>query len=120
MQNADIPETPSGRFKPLWIPTEELKPGMVIADAVSGSSGSYATLRISAGGVISEETIAQLLVKGIECVAIVNTAPLTEPDYALAQQRYAARLEEIFGAAPHADCLALMAALIAKGPSPWQ
>ncbi len=120
MQEADHPEAPTRRFKPIWVATPDLQPGMVIADAVLGSAGGYATLKISPGGVISDETIVQLMVKGIECVAIVNAAPMSEADFALACSAHAARLQEIFSATSQPASLALLNALLARGPSQWQ
>jgi hypothetical protein len=120
MQDAKLLAIASGRLRPIWISTQDLQPGMVIAESVQGVTGGYATLKISAGCVLSEETIVQLVVKGIECVAIVNPTPLPEQDYDAACKAYEARLREIFGEPPAPDCLALMNALLARGPSQWQ
>jgi hypothetical protein len=91
---------------------------MVLAKPVSASSGGYATMSLSAGGILAEEIIAQLVVKGIECVAVVNTDPLIKADYARAEQVYEERLHLIFGAEPNAHCQALLDAMLMRGPMP--
>lgn len=96
----------------------ELKVGMVLAMPVTGSSGGYATMQLSAGGSITEEMIAQMLIKGIECVSVVNQDPPCERDYALSVQQYESRLREIFGPQPDEHCLNLLNALLARGPVP--
>jgi hypothetical protein len=96
----------------------DLKAGMVIAKTVSGAWGGYATMTLREGGVITDETIAQMIVKGIECVAVVNTNPPSEHDYAQAVQAYQARLLEIFGATPNAACQELLDAMRKRGPVP--
>ena len=108
----------TARLRPLWRPTLELQAGMVIAKTVTASSGGYATMTLSAGGTIEDATIAQLIVKGVECVAVVNTAPPSEADYALATDHYQTRLQHIFGATPNPHCQALLDALLRRGPVP--
>jgi hypothetical protein len=75
-------------------------------------------MSLSAGFSLTEETIAQLVVKGIECVAVVNTEPVSEADYALAVQSYEARLHQIFEQTPNANCQSLLAAMLLRGPMP--
>ncbi len=118
MQDEDLPPEPEARCRPCWISIMDLKVGMVLAMPVDGSSGGYATMQVSAGGTISEEMIAQMLIKGIECVAVVNTHPPSEQSYALAVQKYESRLHEIFDPQPDAHCLDLLNALLARGPIP--
>ena len=96
----------------------ELNPGMVLAKPVSASSGGYATMSLSAGGMLTEETIAQLVVKGIECVAVVNTDPVSASQYAQAVHSYEARLHQIFEPTPNAHCQDLLTAMLLRGPMP--
>lgn len=122
MEHALSDEGPSvayvARLRPCWRLTLELKPGMVLAKPVTASSGGYATMALSAGVSLTEETIAQLVVKGIECVAVVNTDPVSEGAYALTVQSYVARLHQIFDATPNAHCQDLLAAMLLRGPMP--
>lgn len=109
---------PEPRLRPVWRTAMQLKAGMVLAKPVSAASGGYATMALSAGVSITDETIAQLIVKGIECVAVVHTDPPSETDYAAASDAYQARLQQIFGAAPNPHCQALLTALLQRGPVP--
>ena len=115
---ADSGDAYEARLRPCWRLTMELKPGMVLAKPVSASSGGYATMSLSAGISLTEETIAQLMVKGIECVAVVNTDPCSESDYARAVQSYEARLHQIFEPTPNAHCQDLLTAMLLRGPMP--
>jgi hypothetical protein len=110
--------TVAARLRPVWRTTLELKAGMVLAKPVSAASGGYATMSLSAGGSITEETIAQMMVKGIECVAVFNTEPPSEAAYARATEQYTARLQQIFGPAPTPNCQALLDVLLLRGPVP--
>jgi hypothetical protein len=112
------PRDAAARLRAIWRPTLELKPGMVLAKSVSASSGGYATMSLSAGGMLTEETIGQMIIKGIECVAVVNTGPPGEAEYARTTQQYEERLQQIFGAQPNAHCQALLDALLRRGPVP--
>ena len=116
--NEPAATAPGARLRPVWRTTLELKAGMVIAKPVSAASCGYATMSLGAGGSITEETIAQMMVKGIECVAVVNTDPPGEAAYALATQQYTARLQQIFGPAPTPNCQALLDAMLRRGPLP--
>lgn len=118
LSDEDPGATYVARLRPCWRLTVELKPDMVLAKPVTASSGGYATMSLSAGGMLTEETIAQLMVKGIECVAVVNTDPCSEGDYALAAQSYEARLHQIFDATPNAHCQDLLTAMLLRGPMP--
>lgn len=113
-----VVDSAGARLRPCWRPTMALKPGMVLAKPVSASSGGYATMTLSPGGIIAEETIAQLIVKGIDCVAVVNTNPLSARDYALSLKKYQTRLQQIFGPEPNVHCQALLQAMLARGPMP--
>ncbi|NVO08281.1 MAG: hypothetical protein HXX19_21120 [Rhodoferax sp.] len=106
------------RQRAVWHTTLELKPGMVLAKPVSASSGGYATMQLSAGVMLTEETIGQMIVKGLECVAVVNTDPPGEKAYAQVTEQYTARLQQIFGPQPNAHCQALLDALLRRGPMP--
>jgi hypothetical protein len=116
--DGDVSNSYDARLRPCWRLTMELKEGMVLAKPVSASYGGYATMSLSAGGTLAEETIAQLVVKGVECVAVLNTDPLSKADFARAEQAYEARLHQIFGAEPNAHCKALLDAMLLRGPMP--
>lgn len=100
-----------------WIPTADLVPGMVIARPVQGGHGNQVTLRIAVGNSLTSNTIAQLVNKGVECVAVCRDAPPDEAARAAALRRHEQRLAEIFGDQPDAACRLLLDALRACGPS---
>ena len=99
-----------------WLTTLELKPGMVIARPIQALQGGQEVLYIGAGGDISESTIAQLIVKGVECVAVVDDSTPDPNILATALDRQERRLHEIFGPAMNEDCQALFDALRLAGP----
>jgi hypothetical protein len=51
-------------------------------------------------------------------VAVVNTDPPSEVDYAKAVQHYEERLRQIFEPTPNAHCQALLNAMLERGPVP--
>jgi hypothetical protein len=114
----ELASASAARLRPVWRSTMELKEGLVLAKPVSAASGGYATMQLSAGVKLADETIAQLIVKGIECVAVLNTEPPGAADYGRSAGLYQARLQEIFGAAPNPHCQALFDALLRRGPVP--
>ncbi len=99
-----------------WIPTADLAPGMVIARPIQGGHGNQLTLRIAVGSSITSNTIAQLVNKGVECVAVRRDAPTGESASSEALRRHERRLAEIFGDPPHEACRPLYDALLACGP----
>lgn len=99
-----------------WIPTGNLVPGMVIARPVQGGHGNQVTLRIAVGTSVTSNTIAQLVNKGVECVAVCRDAPPDEAARAVALRRHEQRLAEIFGDQPNDACRSLRDALLACGP----
>lgn len=120
MEQSEFASTPPPARGYCWRPTMDLAPGMVIAKPVVGAAGGRATMLLAAGGLITAETIAQLVNKGVACVAVVDSAPADEKTRADAARRFEARLHEIFGADPDTHCRALFDALIADGPPPCQ
>ena len=100
-----------------WIPTEDLAPGMVIARPVQGGHGNQVTLRIAVGSSVTSSTIAQLVNKGVECVAVRQDAAPDEAARAAAVARHEQRLAEIVGDQPDDACRRLRDALLACGPS---
>ena len=108
---ADAPG-PAGEPGYRWLPTLALRPGMVIARPVEGYSGALMTMYLAAGAVISGNTIAQLIVKGVECVAVCEDSPLDAAADALAAASFQQRLDAIFGPQPDPACSALRAALV--------
>lgn len=94
----------------------DLEPGMVIARSVFGRSGRQVTIHLAVGSAITASTIAQLVNKGVECVAILEHAEPDESTYANAVRQYESRLREIFGPDPDVNCRPLFDALLADGP----
>lgn len=101
-----------------WIPTIELEPGMVIARPAFGGPGIRWTIHLAVGSVITASTIDQLVNKGVECVAVLQTPPPDEAAYANMVRQYESRLHEIFGPDPDENCRPLLDALLADGPCP--
>lgn len=99
-----------------WVPTLELEPGMVIARPVLGHSGVRATILLAEGSAITASTIAQLINKAVECVAVRQDSPSDQDSYARLLSQYEARLHEIFGPDPDENCRPLLEVLIADGP----
>lgn len=99
-----------------WRATMDLAPGMVIARPVVGTTGSRATMHLAIGSVITADTLAQLVNKGVECVAVLDDQPPNPEIYADSVLRYEARLREIFEPVPDETCRPLFDALIKNGP----
>jgi hypothetical protein len=89
---------------------------MVLARPVLGGTGMHAALHLAAGSPVTAGTIAQLINKGIECVAVIQDNLPDAAAYAETVDRYEKRLREIFGPDPDPSCRALLAAMIADGP----
>jgi len=100
-----------------WVPTLDLDTGEVIARPVFGRSGQQLSLHLAEGSPVTASTIAQLINKGVECVAVVRPPPADGEAYAERVRQYESRLSEIFGQAPDESCAPLLAALLADGPS---
>lgn len=94
----------------------DLQPGMVIARPVFGGSGIQMTIHLAIGSSITSSTIAQLINKGVECVAVMEDTPPDAATYTGIVAQYEARLHEIFGPAPDENCRPLLDALLADGP----
>ena len=89
---------------------------MVLSRPVLGLSGMRATILLAAGSTITPSTIAQLVNKAVECVAVRQDPPLDQDSYAKQVRQYESRLHEIFGPDPDENCRPLLEALIADGP----
>lgn len=114
-------QTPPGVDRPAprgysWRATTDVAPGMVTARPVVGTSGSRATMHLAIGSVISVDTLAQLVNKGVECVAVWDDRPPDAALYAQSVDRYQARLRQIFEAEPDETCRPLFDALVGYGP----
>jgi len=115
--NDDPPSAPPARQRTYnWRATMDLEPGMVIARPVVGITGSRATMHLAVGSMITADTLAQLINKGVECVAVADDHPPDPQAYAEVVARYQARLREIFEPEPDASCRPLFDALIENGP----
>ncbi|MBP9905945.1 MAG: hypothetical protein KBF66_10325 [Rhodoferax sp.] len=95
-----------------WLPTLAVEPGMVVARPVVGLTGVRETMYLAMGTTITGETIAQMVVKGVECVAVVDASAANPDDDASARECFRARLDEIFGPTPDAGCQPLVDALM--------
>ena len=94
-----------------WLPTLAVEPGMVIARPVVGLTGVRETMYLAIGSQLTASTIAQMVVKGVECVAVLDPLPTEYSDDGPSIARFETRLGEIFGPQPNAACQALMQAL---------
>ncbi len=95
----------------------DLVAGMIVAKCIIGGSGNRATLRIAVGSTISADTIAQLINKGIECVAVYQNDCINDAIRADETLHYNERLDEIFGPEPSESCGRLLLALRTGYPS---
>jgi hypothetical protein len=100
-----------------WLPTITVEPGMTIARPISGMSGVRETMYVAIGSTITANTIAQMIAKGVECVAVFDPLPPDSSDYEHSAASFKARLQTIFGPAPNAGCQALMDALMLAQPT---
>jgi hypothetical protein len=100
----------------VWLPTVALQPGMTVARPVVGNSGVLETMYLAVGSTITTHTIAQMVVKGVECVAVRDDAAPEAASAAAAETAFRQRLAEIFGPQPDAGCRALMDALLLARP----
>ena len=99
-----------------WLSVMELEPGMITARPVFGNSGMQMTMHLATGSPLTASTIAQLVNKGVECVAVQQEAPPDQPSHANLVKQYEARLQQIFGPPPSEACRPLFDALLADGP----
>jgi hypothetical protein len=90
---------------------------MVTARPVVGLAGARETLFISIGSTMTASTIAQLMAKDVECVAVLDPLPPDCSDSSRTVALFQGRLKEIFGPAPDAACQALMDALVLAQPT---
>jgi hypothetical protein len=100
-----------------WLPTIALEAGMVIARPVVGLTGVRETMYLAIGSQLTASTIAQMVVKGVECVAVLDPLPTEYSDDGPSIARFETRLGEIFGPQPNAACQALMQALRLARPT---
>ncbi|OIQ63441.1 hypothetical protein GALL_550170 [mine drainage metagenome] len=96
-----------------WLPTLAIEPGQVVARPVVGLTGVQETMYVAVGSTLSASTIAQMVVKGVECVAVFEPSADGFADEQESPAGFETRLQEIFGPTPDAACLALMQAVIA-------
>lgn len=109
-QSAPSTETP-GALPYRWLPTVDVQPGMSVARPLVGHAGSVETMYVAVGAPITAQTIAQMVVKGVECVAVLDAAGAPDARTAPQAEAFERRLVEIFGATPNPPCQALMDAL---------
>lgn len=100
-----------------WLPIMSVVPGMVVARPVVGLSGVRETMYIAIGSPISTQTIAQLIVKGVECLAVIAPDDVETHVVADLVNSRISRLQEIFGNEPNESCRKLMTALASAGTS---
>ena len=101
-----------------WLPIMDIEPGMVTARPIIAGGENQVAIRIGVGNTITASTIAQLINRGVECIAIAadSSGLPDEADYAEQVKKYEARLSEIFGTTPDENCRPLFDALIEMGP----
>ena len=99
-----------------WMPIINVEVGQVLAKPLLSGTGMHASLHLAAGFQLTASTIAQLINKGIECVAVVQETPPDAEAYAAIVRQYESRLQEIFGPDPDPNCRALLDALLEDGP----
>ncbi len=84
---------------------------MVVARPVVGRSGVLETMYVAAGFTINASTIEQMVIKGVECIAVLDTTVHQTADRNAAIAQFETRLAEIFGSHPNPACQTLMDAL---------
>lgn len=100
-----------------WLPMMEVEPGMVIARPVLGMAGVLETMYVAIGATITASTIAQMMTKGVEYVAVLDPLPTEFSDDGRSIAEFETRLKVIFGKDPNSACRALMDALILARPT---
>jgi hypothetical protein len=108
-------EQQSSRY--YWLPMMAVRPGMVTARPVVGLSGNRETMFVAVGSTITENTIAQMMAKDVECVAVVDQISRSVAGADLAASKFQDRLREIFGPEPDPACQALFDALVQAEPT---
>ena len=116
LENLD-PAVPSPGDAYRWLPTMSVQPGMVTARPVVGLFDARETMYVAVGSTITANTIAQMVAKGVECVAVFDVSARAELDGKALGTPFVKRLDEIFGPSPDAACMALRDALIAAEPT---
>jgi len=100
-----------------WLPITAVQEGMVTARPVVGLAGVLETMFIAVGSTITANTIAQMVNKGVECVAVFDPPTADLADATRLRASFESRLQEIFGAEPDDACRALMNALLQAQPT---
>lgn len=104
-----------------WLPVDALLPGMTLARRVVGQTGGKAPMLLAAGTTLTASTIGQLMIKAVECVAVLNEHPPEADEYLALCQAYETRLRVIFCCADGSplanDCRLLFDALVVAGPA---
>ena len=98
-----------------WLPVGELHEGMALARPVTGVHGQWLTLRFAPGSVLSADAIGQLILNGVESVAVFHSGPVDDAAQASLRQEWAAQLQQVFGEVPTPSCQGLHAALLTFG-----
>lgn len=101
-----------------WVPIMDIETGMVTARPVIAGGEKQSAILIAVGSTVTASTIAQLINKGIECIAVEvdSSASPSEESRIDQSQKYQDRLSEIFGATPDENCRPLFDALVKLGP----
>jgi chorismate synthase len=108
-------EQQSSRY--YWLPMMAVRPGMVTARPVVGLSGNRETMFVAVGSTISESTMAQMMAKDVECVAVVDQISHSVAAAEHSPSKFQDRLREIFGPEPDQACQALVDALVKAAPT---
>ena len=111
------PAVPSPGDAYRWLPTMTLAPGMVTARPVVGLFDAQETMYVAVGSTITGNTIAQMVAKGVECVAVFDSIARDDVSDGALDTPFVKRLDEIFGPDPNPACQALRDALIVAEPT---
>ena len=87
---------------------------MKVAKPATGMRGEVVTMQVPVGSVLTVESIAQMMVHNVDCVAVFVEGP--ESEAGESTTLYNARLEQIFGSRAEGGARNLFEALRSCGP----
>lgn len=103
----------------IWLPVEDVVPGMVLAKPVMVSSCGMLVLKIGAGSELTTDNLSQIMRRGVDCVAVYDEARDSQ-EFEAANAMYLYRLNQIFGCeTPDSlseDCREFYDVLVNVGP----
>lgn len=99
-----------------WLPVDTLLPGLTLARRVVVHERDRLLMTLAEGTLLTEGIIAQMMIKAVECVAVLNEHPPAANDYLALKKAHEARVQQVFGCRESQlseDCRPLFDALIA-------